>query len=89
MRKNFQEKLNTKLVSLKFYNVEDGWNNFRKTIYEVADGVLGKIAKTATRNISENTLGLIEIRRILYKNYLSDRSYENKEFKESGESIKI
>ena len=70
--------MNTKLESLKFDNVEDGWNNFRKTICEVADGVLGKSAKTATRNISEKALGLIEGRRGLYKNYLSDRSYENK-----------
>ena len=67
-----------KLESLKFDNVEDGWNNFRKTICEVADGVLGKSAKTATRNISEKALGLIESRGGLYKNYLSDRSYENK-----------
>ena len=58
--------------------MEDGWNNFRKTICEVADGVLGKSAKTATRNISGKALGLIESRRGLYKNYLSDRSYENK-----------
>ena len=36
---------------LKFDNVEDRWNNFRKTICEVADCVLGKSAKTATRNI--------------------------------------
>ena len=78
LRKNFQEQLNTKLESLKFDNVEDGWNNFRKTICEVADFVLGKSAKTATRNINERALGLIESRRGLYKNYLSDRSYENK-----------
>ena len=58
--------------------MKDGWNNFRKTICEVADGVLGKSAKTATRNISEKALGLIESRRGLYKNYPSDRSYENK-----------
>ena len=81
--------MSTKLESLKFDNVEDGWNNFRKTICEVADGVLGKSAKTATRNISEKALGLIESRRGLYKNYLSDMSYEKKESKESEESIKI
>ena len=45
---------------------------------EVADGVVRKSAKTATRNISEKALGLIESRGGLYKNYLSDRSYENK-----------
>ena len=78
MRKNFQEQLNNKLESLKFDNVEGGWNNLRKTICEVADGVLEKSTKTATRNISEKALGLIESRRGLYKNYLSDRSYENK-----------
>jgi len=33
--------------------MEDGWNNFRKTICEVADGVSGKKVKTAVRNISE------------------------------------
>ena len=78
LRKKFQEQLNTKLESLKFDNVEDGWNNSSKTICEVADGVLGKSVKTATRNISEKALGLIESRRFLYKNYRSDRSYENK-----------
>ena len=78
LRKTFQEQLNTKLENSKFDNVEDGWNKFRKTICEVADGVLGESAKTATRNISEKALGLIESRRGLYKNYLSDSSYENK-----------
>ena len=78
LRKKIQEQLSTGLEGLKFDNVEDGWNNFRKTICEVADGVLGKSAKTATRNISEKALGLIESRRGLNKNYLSDRSYENK-----------
>ena len=39
LRETFQEQLNTKLESLKFDNVKDGWNNFRKTICEVADGV--------------------------------------------------
>ena len=50
--------LNLKVA--KIYNVEDGWNNFRKTICEVADIVLGKSAMTETRNISEKALGLIE-----------------------------
>ena len=40
--KNSQEHLNPKLDSLKFDNVEDQWNDFRETICEVADGVLGK-----------------------------------------------
>ena len=70
--------------------MEDRWNNFRKTVCEVADGVLGKKVKTAARIISEKALCLIESKRSLYKNYLSDTSYENKkECKESGESIKI
>ena len=58
--------------------MEDSWKNFRKTICEVADGVLGKKVRTAARNISEKALCLIERRRGLYKNYQSDRSYENK-----------
>ena len=62
LRETFQEQ-NTKLESLKFDNVEDEWNNFRKTICEVADGVLGKKVKTAARNISEKALCLIESRR--------------------------
>ena len=78
MRKKFEEQLSTKLESLIFDNVEDGWNNFRETICEVTDGVLRKSAKTTTRNISEKALGLIESRWGLYKNYLSDRLYENK-----------
>jgi hypothetical protein len=40
--------------------------------------VLGKKAKTAANNIGENFLCLIERRKDLYKNYLSDRSHENK-----------
>ena len=40
MKEALQEPLNTKLHSLKFDSVEDGWNNFRQTICEVADGVL-------------------------------------------------
>ena len=75
-RETFQEHLNTKLDSLKFDNVEDVWNNFRKTICEVANGALGKKVRTAARNISEKALCLIE--KGLHKNYLSDRSYENK-----------
>ena len=47
-------------------------------ICEVADDVLGKKVKTSARNISEEALCLIEKRIGLYKNYLSDRSYENK-----------
>ena len=58
--------------------MEDGWNNFRETICEVTDGVLGKKVKTTASNISEKALGLIESRSGFYKNYESDRSYENK-----------
>jgi hypothetical protein len=58
--------------------MEDGWNNFRKTIYEVSDGVLGKKVKKVASNTSEKALCLIDRRRGLYKNYPSDRSYENK-----------
>ena len=77
-KETFQEQLNTKLESLEFDNVQDGCNNFTKTILEVADGVLGKKVRSADRNISEKALCLIERGRGLYKNYLSERSYENK-----------
>ena len=30
LRATYQEQLNTKLESLEFDNMEDGWNNFRK-----------------------------------------------------------
>jgi hypothetical protein len=53
--------------------VEDGWNNFRKIICEVAEGVVEKKARTAAKNISEKVLCLIERGKDLYKNYLSDR----------------
>ena len=49
-----------------------------KIIREVAEGVLGKKARTAAKNISEKALCWIERRKDLYKNYLSDRSNENK-----------
>jgi len=90
LREYFQEQFNTKLESLKFDNVEDGWNNFRKTICEVADGILGKKVKTAARNISEKALCLVTMRRGLRKNYLGDRSYENKRnVKKEERSINI
>ena len=55
--------MNANLESLKFDDVDDGWNNFRKTICEVGDGVSGKKVETAARNISEKALYLIEKRR--------------------------
>ena len=70
------EQLNTKLESLKFDNVEVCCNNSRKTNCEIADGVLGKIVRTVARNIRGKPLYAIERKRGLYKNYLSDRSYE-------------
>ena len=51
---------------------------YRKMVSEVADGVLGKKVRNAARNISKNASGLMERRKGLYNNYLTDRSYENK-----------
>ena len=56
------------LKSLKFDNVEDGWNDFGKTICEVLMVSQGRKLRLS--------LCLIE-RRGFYKYYLSDRSYEN------------
>ena len=56
LRETFQERLNTKTESLKLDYVEYGWNKFWKTIYEVANGVLGIKVKIAARNISEKAL---------------------------------
>jgi len=50
------KQLNTKLEGLKFDNIEDGWNNFRKIIFEAADGILRKTVRNAARNITENAL---------------------------------
>ena len=60
LRGTFQEQLNTKLQSSKFDKVEYGWNNFRKTICEIADGVLGKKVMTSARDIPEKALYLIK-----------------------------
>ena len=38
LRETLQEQLNAKLESLKFDNVEDGWNNFRRIFCKFADG---------------------------------------------------
>ena len=57
--------------------MKDSWNNFRKTVCEVADGVLRKKVNNAARNISKKPLCLIERRRDLYKCYIRDGSYEN------------
>ena len=54
--------------------MENVWNNFKKTICEVGDGVLGKKVRITAMNMSEKTSCLIDSRRGLYKNYLSDRS---------------
>ena len=56
-------------------NLRETFQEQLKTICEVADDALGKKAKTAARNTREKTLCLIERRRRLYKDYLSDRSY--------------
>ena len=48
--------MNTKLDSLKFDNVEDGWNNFRKIICEDDDGVLWMKVRNIAGNICENAL---------------------------------
>ena len=70
--------------------MEDGWNDFKNPICEVADGVIGKKVETAATNINDKVLFSIERRRILYKNYLSDRSYENKKnIKKMGKGIKV
>ena len=53
LREMFHERLNTKFESLKFDNMEDEWNIFRKTVFEINDGVLGEKVKAAARNISE------------------------------------
>ena len=64
---------NLRIWNLKFDNVEDEWNNFGKIVCVAADGVLGKKVRNAARNISE----MKKRRRGLYRNYLSDISYEN------------
>ena len=63
MRGTFQERLNTKLESLKFDIIEDGWRNFRKRFCEITDSVFGKKVKNITGNVSENALSLIERRK--------------------------
>ena len=74
LRENFEEQLNATLKSLEFDNVEDEWNNFRQTVCEDADGVLGKEGRRAARNISVKASCLIDRRSDLYKKFLSDGS---------------
>ena len=45
--------MNTKLESLKFDNVDDGWNNLRKIKFVVTDYDLGKRG-IGTRKLIEN-----------------------------------
>jgi len=54
-----QEQLNAKLKSLKFHDVEDRWNNFRKAICEVANGVLERKLGTQL-GISVKQLSLVK-----------------------------
>ena len=42
------------------------------------DGILGEKVESTFRNIVEKALCLIERKKGLYKNYLSDRLYEDK-----------
>ena len=61
LRETFQEQLkSTTREFLKFDNVEDGWNIFRKIHCEVADSVIGKKVKNAARNISEKALSVLQ-----------------------------
>ena len=43
-------KLNNKLKSLKFDNLEYGLNNLMKIVCKVGDGVSGKEARNAAKN---------------------------------------
>ena len=65
MKEHFQEQLNAKRESLKFDNLEDGYDNFRKIVYEVADGILRKKGRNAARNVREDALCLSERKRDL------------------------
>ena len=67
MSKNFQEQLNTKLKSLIFDNVEDGWNNFRKTICKVADGVLKPVSIWQILQICTANLQILFQWRLLFR----------------------
>ena len=58
LRETFHGQWNTKLESLKFDNVKDRWNSYRRTICEVADGFLGKKIRDIARYISENAICL-------------------------------
>jgi len=72
LRESFQKQLKTRteLESIKFEITEYGWNNFRKIIWGVADGLLERIKNTA-RHLSEKGLcsmeGRRELERGLYK----------------------
>ena len=46
----------TKRESLKFDNVENGLNKFRKIACEVADDVLRKKVRNAAKNTSEDAV---------------------------------
>ena len=61
--------MNTKLEGLKSDNMEDSLNNFRKTICEIADGVLGKKVRAAARNICEKVLFNREEERIVQESF--------------------
>jgi len=53
-------------------------NCFEKPICEAADGALWKTLRNAANSISKKALCLIERGIGLCKNFLSDRSFENK-----------
>ena len=78
LNETFQEQSNTNLESLKFDNVEDGWNYLRKSIREVDMVSQERRLRLKLGIIMKKFYGLIVRRRGLCKNYLSDKSYENK-----------
>ena len=70
--------MDVKPKNFEFDNLENGWNNYRRIVYEGVADILERKGRNALRNTSGNPLSLVEERRILYKKLLSDRSYENK-----------
>ena len=53
--------MNTKAESLKFDNVQEGWNNFKTTVCELVKCVSGRKVGYAA-NISKNALRLTKKR---------------------------
>ena len=71
---------------LESLELQDRYNNFRRLVCKVAEDVLGRKYRKSIQNISKKIFRLAKDRTVLYKKFLSGKSYENKNVEKALEN---